>query len=405
MGRFSGLLGRFLDYTAYDTMSLPQLAGRRRPTSEGQERLLLRLLSELQEAGIDAVYGSEKVVMGRLPGNAGSRTVGFMAHVDTADDVPGNGVKARVWDDYDGSDIELGGITIKADENPDLALYRGSTVITGDGTTLLGADDKAGAAIIMEVISYLASHPEIPHPEIEVFFTPDEETGSGMDSFPFGWMRSSCCYTLDGGREGEVETECFNAASAVIRIHGDATHFGSGRGRMHNAVTAAAAMISALPQAESPEATDGSYGYFCADGIEGSVAETSFTIHLRDFEAEGLERRKAAVRAIAEAVSLAYHVRIDADIQDQYRNMGEASFRDPFPSEAIVRAAGKLGFPVSFGKVRGGTDGARLAERGIPSPNLYTGGHCFHSLSEWIALEAMERSAELMLAIIQEWAR
>ena len=404
MEMFSGLLERFLRYISFDTMSDASLAGIRRPTTEGQESLLRLLSSELEAMGAETYYGEEKVVMGRLRGNAPGRTVGFMAHVDTADDVPGNGVKARVWKDYDGGDIELNGVTVRAEENPDLAFYRGSSVITSDGTTLLGADDKAGAAIIMEVLSYLVSHPEIKHPDVEVWFTPDEETGSGMDSFPYERMKAAVCYTLDGGREGEVETGCFNAARAGITVHGRACHLGDARGKLRNAAAAAAAIVMSLPQSESPEAADGDFGYFCPDEIRGGIAETSLAVYIRDFTDEGFRKRKETLEAIVRAVELSFHVEIDMDIRDQYFNMEKCSALNPFALDAVRRASEKLGYELSFTRVRGGTDGARLAKKGIPSPNLYTGGHNFHSLTEWISLEAMERSAALMLAVAEEWA-
>ena len=405
MQMFKDLEERFLRYTGYDTMSAPELCGMRRPTTAGQEELLEHLAAELRGMGLDVGYGSEKVVMGTLKGDPSLSPVAFMAHVDTADDVPGNGVKARVWRDYDGSDIVLDGVTIRTSENPDLQLYRGGTIITSDGTTLLGADDKAGVAIIMEVVGYLSSHPEVRHPDIEVFFTPDEETGEGMSAFPFDQMRSRICYTLDGGPEGEVEAECFNAASALVDFCGEATHFGDGRGRLRSAVTAAAAFVSMLPGSESPQATDGRYGYYAVERMEGTTASARVELLIRDFSSDGFERRIAAVRAAAEAAALMHRVDADCSISVSYRNMADANRKRPEALEAVFRAASRLGMDMHEAIIRGGTDGARLAEKGIASPNLFTGGHCYHSLTEWIALEAMERSASLVLAIIEELGR
>ena len=264
---FEGLRERFLDYVSYDTMSDASKCGECRPTTEGQERLMLHLRSSLEAMGLETYFGPEKVLMGTLRGIPELPPVAFMAHVDTADDVPGNGVRPVIHENYDGGDIVLGDLVIKASDNPDLQKYRGGTVITSDGTTLLGADDKAGAAAIMEALSCLVSHPEIRHPDIEVFFTPDEETGSGMDSFPYERMKAAACYTLDGGREGEVETGCFNAARAGITVHGRACHLGEARGKLRNAAAAAAAIVMSLPHSESPEASDGDFGYFCPDEI------------------------------------------------------------------------------------------------------------------------------------------
>ena len=404
MDGLKGIRDRFLGYTAFDTMSDASACGIRRPTTEGQEKLLEHLAGELEALGLDVYYGEEKVVMGTLKGNAPGVPVAFMAHVDTADDVPGNGVKARVWEDYDGSDIVLDGAVIRRSENPDLARYIGGTIITSDGTTLLGSDDKAGVAIIMEALSYIVSHPDILHGDIEVFFTPDEETGSGMDSFPYDRIRSRICYTVDGGAEGGVETECFNAASAVLTIHGSPTHFGDARGKLRNAVTAASALVSALPGSESPEATDGRYGYYCAESISGTAAEAKVGILIRDFTSEGFEHRIETVKALSHSIGLLYGVRIDSDISVSYRNMAEANKLEPKAMEAVDAAARRLSIDLKKEIIRGGTDGARLAEKGVSCPNLFTGGHNLHSLTEWVAVEAMEHGAELLVAIVEEMA-
>ena len=196
------LSDRFIYYTTFDTMSDPSKSGVSRPTTSCQEVLLKELEKELKEMGLETYYGEEKVVMGKLKGNTNGKTIGFMAHVDTADDVEGNGVKAQSWKNYDGKDIELNGLTLSVDENPALLKYVGSEIITSDGTTLLGSDDKAGVAIIMEAVKYLTDHPEIKRPDLEIYFTPDEETGSGMSMFPYSRLKSTCCYTVDGGDEG-----------------------------------------------------------------------------------------------------------------------------------------------------------------------------------------------------------
>ena len=402
MEKFTGLLNRFLDYTACDTMSIPALVGKERPTSEGQEKLLLHLKAELEAMGLSVYYGEEKVLMGRLDGNAEGKCVAFMAHADTADDVPGNNVKARVWREYDGSDIVLDGVSIERKDNPDLESYIGGTIITSDGKTLLGADDKAGVAIIMESLSYLVSHPEIRHPDIEVFFTPDEETGSGMLSFPYKRMKSSVCYTFDGGREGEVETECFNGADVNFSIHGTVCHFGAARGRMHNALTAAAAIIAALPASESPEATDGRYGYYCPDMLEGTAGEAKLSVIIRDFSNDGFEHRIKALQTLAESVSILNGVTIETSVAISYRNMAEGNNKHPEAMEAVFKAAQRLAMPLERNIIRGGTDGAMLAANGIASPNLFTGAHNMHSLTEWVALESMEKGVDLMLAIIEE---
>lgn len=396
---------RFLRYTKFDTMSNPELCGERRPTTAGQDELLEELAGELRGLGLEVYFGAEHVVMGTLKGNVPSAPViGFIAHVDTADDVPGNGVKARTVK-YEGGDIQLeGGTVIKASEHEDLALYIGEDIITSDGTTLLGSDDKAGVAEIMEAVRYLVEHPEIKHGDIEVYFTPDEETGSGMSMFPHARLRSRCCYTVDGGREGEVECECFNAATIDIRISGVSTHLGSGRGKMVNAVTVASQIVTALPQAESPEATDGRYGYFCVLNMNGTSTEASMQLFIRDFDTDSFNARIESSSAIIKSIAAIYHAKADIKVTVSYRNMARANAEVPEALESIMESGRKLGIDVYEAIIRGGTDGARLAETGVPCPNLFTGGHALHSLEEWVAVPAMSKAVNLVLGIISYWA-
>ncbi len=376
-----------------------------RPSTPGQEVLLLALKKELEEMGLETYYGDEKVVMGTLKGNSGNKTIGFMAHVDTADDTQGNGVKAKVWPDYDGEKIVLSGSTVlDPATDKDLLLYKGSEIITSDGTTLLGSDDKAGVAIIMEMLSYLVSHPEVRRPDIEVYFTPDEETGCGMDRFPHERLKSICCYTVDGGPEGELETECFNAATITIDIHGYSIHLGDARGRLVNAVTVGAKIISALPQAESPEATDGRYGYYCPLVFNGTGTEAKLQVYIRDFDEEKFEKKIKNTEDIAQTIATLYGASVDIVSKVSYRNMAQANRNNPDATEAVFKAAEKLGLPLSEQLIRGGTDGARLAETGVACPNLFTGGHNLHSNSEWICVDAMTRSTNLCLGIVEYWS-
>lgn len=396
---------RFIRYTTYDTMSDGNAVGNRRPTTEGQDELLLVLKKELEELGLETYFGEEKVVMGKLKGNTDGTTIGFMAHVDTADDCNGNNVKAQVWSNYDGKKIELkNGVVIDSATDRDLLLYRGKEIITSDGTSLLGSDDKAGVAIIMEAIKYLVEHPEVKRPDIEVFFTPDEETGAGMDMFPYSRMESKCCYTVDGEAEGEVEIECFNAATVKILLKGVSIHLGSARGIMVNAVTMASHIVTALPQAESPEATDGRYGYYCPLTFEGTATEAKLEVFIRDFDGEKFEKRIEGVKKIVEAVEALYGGEIEAQVSVSYHNMAEANKKNPGATEAVYFASKKLGLPIREEIIRGGTDGARLAETGVACPNLYTGGHNLHSLKEWICVDAMSNSVNLCLGIIEYWS-
>lgn len=397
---------RFIRYTTYDTMSDGNASGNRRPTTEGQEELLLVLKKELEELGLETYYGEEKVVMGVLKGNSSGTTIGFMAHVDTADDCNGNGVKAKVWSNYDGGVIELeDGVVLDPEKDKDLLLYKGKEIITSDGTSLLGSDDKAGVAIIMEALKYLVEHPEVKRPDIEVYFTPDEETGSGMDMFPYDRLKSKCCYTVDGEAEGEVELECFNAATVEILLKGVSIHLGSARGTMVNAVTMASHIVTSLPQAESPEATDGRYGYYCPLVLEGTATEAKLSVFIRDFDMEKFQHRIESVEKIVAAVEALYGGEIKANVSVSYHNMAEANKKNPGAIEAVYYASQKLGLAIREEIIRGGTDGARLAETGVACPNLYTGGHNLHSLKEWIAVDAMSNSINLCLGIIDYWSK
>lgn len=399
------LRDRFIRYTTYDTMSDASKAESVRPSTPGQEVLLLLLKKELEEMGLETYYGEEKVVMGKLKGNSGTSTIGFMAHVDTADDCPGNGVRAKVWKDYDGSRIVLdGGTVLDPELDKDLLLYRGGEIITSNGTTLLGSDDKAGVAIIMEMLRYFVSNPDVKRPAIEVYFTPDEETGCGMDRFPYDRLKSTCCYTVDGGAEGELETECFNAATVTVRIHGVSIHLGDARGKLVNAVTIGAAIISALPQAESPEATDGRYGYYCPLVFNGAGEEALLEIYIRDFDREKFEKKIKNTENIARSVTALYGGTADIKTKVSYRNMAEVNKNDPTSTEAVYRAAEKLGITLEDTLIRGGTDGARLAETGVAAPNLFTGGHNLHSRSEWVSVDAMNRSTNLCIGIAEYWS-
>ena len=397
---------RFIRYTTYDTMSDGELCGKKRPTTPGQEELLLQLKKELEELGLETYYGEEKVVQGKLKGNTKGTTIGFMAHVDTADDCNGNGVKAKVWSNYDGGVIELeDGVVLDPEKDKDLLLYKGKEIITSDGTSLLGSDDKAGVAIIMEALKYLVEHPEVKRPDIEVYFTPDEETGSGMDMFPYDRLKSKCCYTVDGEAEGEVELECFNAATVEILLKGVSIHLGSARGTMVNAVTMASHIVTSLPQAESPEATDGRYGYYCPLVLEGTATEAKLSIFIRDFDMEKFQHRIESVEKIVAAVEALYGGEIKANVSVSYHNMAEANKKNPGAIEAVYSASQKLGLAIREEIIRGGTDGARLAETGVACPNLYTGGHNLHSLKEWIAVDAMSNSINLCLGIIDYWSK
>lgn len=399
------LRDRFIRYTTFDTMSDANNCGIKRPTTDGQEVLLLELKKELEALGLETYYGKEKVLMATLKGNSSDQTIGFMAHVDTADDCAGNGVKAHVWKNYDGNDIKLNNnVVLSVNDNPDLLLYKGEEIISSDGTTLLGSDDKAGVAIIMELVKYLVENPSIKRPNIEIYFTPDEETGSGMDMFPYDRIKSNCCYTVDGGPEGELETECFNAATVDITIHGTSIHLGDARGKLVNAVTVGASIINALPSSESPEATDNRFGYYCPLVFNGGALEAKLQVFIRDFDRENFERRIKCTESIAKSIAEINKAEVDVVSKVSYRNMAEANKKNKGAIEAVYKSAEKLNLPLSEAIIRGGTDGARLAESGISCPNLYTGGHNLHSVKEWVAVPAMNHSVNLCLKIVEYWS-
>ena len=396
------LLDKFVYYTGFDTMSDPSKVGLRRPTTKGQEVLLKELERELKALSIETTLNDDWALKGLLKGNSKGRTIAFMAHVDTADDVMGNGVKAQVID-YKGGDIRLSsGLIISEKDNPDLRDYVDSKIITSDGNTLLGADDKAGVAIIMSAVKYLVEHPEIKHPDIEVYFTPDEETGAGMDGFDYEKMKAGVCYTLDGGREGEIETECFNAATVTVRVSGVSMHLGSARGVMVNALTILSQIVSTLPQSESPEATDGRFGYYSPLEMKSNGAEGVLEIFIRDHDDEIFNYRIEAVRKLVEAIAFIYKGKADISTSVSYHNMAKINSMDPSAVNAIFSAASKLGIDCYEQIIRGGTDGARIAEvMKISCPNIFTGGHNFHSLYEWVSLEAMNKAVNLILGIVE----
>ena len=401
------ILQRFLRYAAIDTMSDDTLVATKSPSTDGQWDLLNLLVAELKEMGIsDIEVDTNGVVIARIPTNLDYEvpTIGFMAHVDTADDVPGNGVKPRVIEAYDGSDIPLNKeYTIMVADNGELAQYKGETLIVTDGTTLLGSDDKAGVAAIMAVAKDLSSDSSIKHGPLELIFTSDEETGAGMDTFPYDKIDCAYCYTIDGGKRFEVESECFNAATVKVHFSGVSYHLGAARGRLVNALTMAAYFINALPQAESPEATDGRYGYYCAHTISGTATEVDLTVYLRDFDLEILNHRIDALKLLAKTAEALYPKgKVSVESKIVYYNMAMIAKEKPIAMDNLREAGRRLGMDLEEALIRGGTDGARMAnEHKIPCPNIFTGGHNLHSRFEWAALSAMEDSANLVKEIIK----
>lgn len=404
------LLNRFIEYVKIDTMSDPHIVDQR-PTTAGQLDLLRLLEQELHEIGVeDTVFDTHGYLVARIPGNLSQGkqvpVIGFMAHVDVADDVMGNSVKPRIITAYDGNDIMLNSeFSIPVEKNPDLKDYIGETLVVTDGTTLLGGDDKAGVAILMALAERLVGSQAIEHGEIELIFTSDEETGGGMDAFDVKMLKSRCCYTVDGGRRGEVEAECFNAATVEITFNGIPYHLGAARGRMVNSVSMAVSYIASLPRNESPEATDGRYGYYCAEEIEGTSAQTHLTVYVRDFDFDELERKISTLKSLGETTEKLFPGgRVTVTEKIVYKNMFDAIKKDPVIMEAVWKSGEQLNVKLIQKIIRGGTDGARLAEMGIPAPNLYTGSHNLHSRFEWVALPAMVEATLLTEQIVSYWA-
>mgnify|MGYP001140385538 FL=1 len=403
------VLDRFLRYVQVDTMSDESIADKKHPSTPGQWDLLRMLEGELKGLGLkDVVLDEYGYLLARLDATEqGLPSIAFCSHVDTADDVEGNHVRPHIVESYDGKDIKLNDeYSIVAADNPELARYVGSTIITSSGDTLLGCDDKGGVAEIMTAVSYLMKHPEIKHGEIEILFSPDEETGCGMDFFDASRLNAKALYTVDGGTRYEVELECFNAATVKVHFSGVSYHLGAARGRMVNALTMASAFINAIPQAESPEATDGRYGYYCAQSASGNATDMDVTVYLRDFDYDGLLRRIEVLQSLGKTVELLYAGgKVTVDSKISYLNMGEAAKKDPWAVEAIFKAGKALGQPLHTEIIRGGTDGSRIAQiKGIACPNLYTGGHNYHSRFEWAALDAMNDSVALIIEIARQWA-
>lgn len=403
--RKNELLERFVRYTAVDTMSIPS---ENHPSFDGEWDLLRMLEQELKDFGVkDVVLTDKGILVARIPANTkGAPTIGFMSHVDTANDVEGNHVKARVIESYDGKDIKLNEkVTLDVESNPELSQYKGTTLIVTDGNTLLGGDDKTGIAEIMTAIKYLQENPEVKHGEIEIYFNADEETGLGMDCFPYDKVKSAVCYTIDGAARYEVQFECWNAATVELRFEGRTVHIGHAKNKLINAIKMANAFIDALPQSESPEATDGRDGFYCPYEIKGTTEEATLTLIIRDFDYDNLLRRIDAVKKMAEAVEALYHGKVEVNEIMGYRNLYEAVKKNPRSREIVFEAGKALGMPLVEIPIRGGTDGAQLSQvLGIPCPNLFTGSHNLHSIYEWAALEAMSDSVELILKIVDLWA-
>lgn len=402
------LVDNFCRYTRVFTTS--DRTSPSKPSSTNQWTLLNLLASELQTLGLaDVQSDPQGYVYGRIPASPGHESrpaLAFLAHVDTSPDAPGEGVTPLVHQNYSGGPLTLpSGAVLDPADHPLLARYAGQTIITSDGSTLLGADDKAGIAEIMTAAAFLTANPEFPHPDIEVVFTSDEEIGRGTENFPFSLIKSRQAYTLDGDEEGTYEAECYNAYGAQVTFQGISCHPGSARGKLVNAAAMAALFVTLLPRSESPEATDGRYGCVWANNIDGGIEKAAVDVFIRDFDDQQAQRRIASLDAYARTVEAAFPGgQAEVRVQTQYLNMKPKLDQRPEVVTHLVEAIRATGIEPKAKLIRGGTDGARLTELGLPTPNIFTGGMNYHSRTEWAALPAMVRASRVILELARLWA-
>ena len=392
---------RFLTYVKIHTTSCEDSSAS--PSSQRQFDLAQVLKEELLEMGLEDVKVSDQcIVTASLPGK-GKETFGLIAHMDTAPDYSGENVQPQIIENYDGSAIDLKGAGISMDPKdfPDLKDLVGKTLITTDGTTLLGADDKAGVAEIMEVIQYFVDHPDLDRPNLKVAFTPDEEVGRGTENFDVSSFACDYALTVDGGSLGEFSTENFNAASAKVTINGLNIHPGSAKDQMINALDIACDYHQSLPVAQRPQHTEGHEGFIHLHTMEGTVEEASLNYIIRDFFSESFQEKKDLMTKLASFLEEKYQTKIQVDITDSYYNMSDKLSHVSFLKEAVIQAMKDNDVKPALLPIRGGTDGAVLSYKGLPCPNLFTGGHHFHGRFECIALEDMEAAVEVLISLVK----
>ncbi|MCQ2422829.1 MAG: peptidase T [Lachnospiraceae bacterium] len=402
------VLERFLKYVKVDTQSVEDVENF--PSSEKQKNLGRMLLEELRELGAeDTVMDENGYVYAKLPATDGgkeTKTIGFLAHMDTSPDASGEGVKPQLFSNYDGGDILLNEekhIVLSPKEYPELSRYIGQTIITTDGTTLLGADDKAGVAEIMTMAEYLLTHPELAHGPIAIAFTPDEEVGRGVDFFNLKQFGADVAYTVDGGGLGELEYENFNAASLSVTVHGVNVHPGEAKNKMKNAIRIAMEFDGMLPGTEKPELTEGYEGFFHLMHFDGGVEETKLSYIIRDHDRERFEGKKALADNIGRFLNTLYgEGTVEVVMQDSYYNMKEKITPDYlYLIDNAAEAMKALDITPSIQPIRGGTDGARLSFMGLPCPNICTGGHNYHGRFEYCVLVSMEKIVKLLISLCQ----
>jgi len=406
----TSVLDRFLRYVRYDTQS--DETSQSYPSTDKQLVLLRDLAAELRDIGLaDAAVDEHGYVMATVPSTTrkpGVPTIGFIAHVDTSPEMPGAGVKPIVHREYDGRDLVLPddpSAVLRLADNPPLAEQIGHDIVTASGTTLLGADNKAGVAEIVTAAAHLVQHPDIPHGPIRLAFTPDEEIGRGTKHFDVAKFGAACAYTMDGGSRGEIEIESFSADALTATFHGFNTHPGYAKGRMVNAIKVAAAFLDRLPkEGLSPETTDDYSGFVHPYIVQAGVEKTSVKLIVRDFVTAELKSKEKLLEQLArEAVAAWPGSRVDLTIEEQYRNMREVLDRVPAVADHAREAIRRAGLQPRSRPIRGGTDGSRLSFMGLPTPNLFAGEHNFHSRLEWVSAQDMEKAVEVIVHLCRVW--
>lgn len=399
---------RFLRYVAVDTMSNED--SETQPSAEKELNLLRMLRDELVGLGVEATLDEWGYVMASIPSNVEEAVpaIGFIAHVDTSPDASGAAIKPQIIPDYDGSDVPLKGVpglVLAVGDFPELLAHKGETLITTDGTTLLGADDKAGVAEIMSAVQYIVEHPEFKHGKICIGFTPDEEIGRGVVKFDVERFGADYAYTMDGGEVGELEFENFNAASASLHVQGRNVHPGYAKGKMLNAIRIAEEFDALLPPSQKPEYTEGYEGFLHIIGFKGTVEESDVTYIIRDHDSVKFEALKKTMRDCEAFINARYGTGTAVlTIKDQYRNMREQVEPHYHIVEKAVKAMEMAGIKPHIQPIRGGTDGANLSFKGLPCPNIFAGGLNFHGKFEWVTVENMEKAEAVILNIIRLYA-
>ena len=402
------ILDRFLRYVSVDTQSDENSESQ--PSSAKQLDLLRMLRDELTAMGVEATLDEYGYVMATLPSNIDRKVpvVGFIAHVDTSPDASGANVRPQIIENYDGGDIALKGVPglfLKPSEFPELLAHKGESIITTDGTTLLGADDKAGVTEIMNAVQYMVEHPEFKHGEIKIGFTPDEEIGRGVVKFDVKKFGAEYAYTMDGGEVGELEFENFNAASAKIHIQGRNVHPGYAKGKMKNAILIGMELNSLLPVQQRPEFTEGYEGFFHIISFKGSVEEADFGYIIRDHDRAKFEEKKEVIGKCVAFINEKYgEGTASLEVKDQYYNMRQQVEPYYFIVEKAVKAMEMEGIEARIQPIRGGTDGANLSFKGLPCPNIFAGGLNFHGKMEFAPLESIEKASKVVLNIISLFA-